>query len=277
MLRPYCALKARILYSTKVADRGCVKQKNLQNRAIRKLQTGHVTLAARRGGSKLPNPELQRILDLVNLLPPNKELEEKYPNLVTPSSFPGTEDASFWFNTLDGVRGKILTALNFLPERFRLHLLEYMSNPSEWERDEFLESLYPQGIPPETALAHAVTGRYNQILIWRRNLLKLAHGAFRISITALVRPDKKNKVYIEPEIDSDPFLKAIAGSDYGYIRECTVCGKFFYAARKNQSGCSEKCAVTHRKRVERENEKRRKEKATKKKRAQTSGTRSKRP
>src|SRR5438045_1284216 len=50
------------------------RSKREQNGLLDVQHTRQVTDARRKRGSKLPTPELQRVLDLVNLVPPDIEL-----------------------------------------------------------------------------------------------------------------------------------------------------------------------------------------------------------
>lgn len=57
-------------------------------------------------------------------------------------------------------------------------------------------------------------------------------------------------------VDPDPlmlFLLALGIAEPARIRKCAVCGKIFYAQRKDQKACSRECSNTNRQRTFRQN------------------------
>jgi hypothetical protein len=200
------------------------------------------TLVPRRvtvSGSTRPDILFRGLLELVNLAPPEFDLDQ-------PLQYPDAPDSGLSFR--EAGKARMMGALAKLPDGLRAHLLEVWHQTGEF----------------------SAVIRYGQIRAWRRNLRKLIDEGppLDILIEARVALDERSRAIISYY---DQFAATIQGLDLTYLRECPICRHIFFAKKSNQPTCGEpKHAANYRKQRERENKKTREELAErKKKRAKT--------
>jgi hypothetical protein len=239
-------------------------QKSVQNATQNTAHTRHVADTPVKRGSKRASPLLRYILEMANLVPREADPLGDFP--IAPE-----EAWRIGIRTTPQVLANRLRAsIGMMPDPLRGHMLEYLIERMAVPDTRTLEHLPPKVREEVRGLAFGkeVVDHYREIRQWRENLLRISRGEFSVLVRAVLQPDKKKKVRIVPDIQ-DVFLVAVDGTDFGYIRQCPVCGRLFYAVRSNQAACTpETCAITLRKRKERANTKLRAEiEAKRKKRA----------
>jgi len=212
-----CILAARRAYTTAMSENP------KQNNGSSNGQAGHVTQVKRREQRSMP-AHLGRLLELVNLVPRDFDMPEKLP--IRSEVIPG-------LSIEDDMRERTIRAFDGMPDALRAHLLGF----DHW---------------------YSVLSRYHDIRAWRENLRKMIAGEYPlvIEVRARIEPDQKHKAQVTlPSLNEEPFANAITGADVRLLKECPVCGKFFYAIRINQDAWPANCAVALRKRRERANAK----------------------
>lgn len=117
-------------------------------------------------------------------------------------------------------------------------------------KDKPFCTAYIQAQPPfnDTVIPHPPT-RYERLRVAVLKLRLLA-GAdlYELQNNLILRQELHGAVYFEVDANGravftggDLFQNAIAGALLERIRACEVCGKVFYAVRKDKRGCSDKC------------------------------------
>jgi len=159
-----------------------------------------------------------------------------------------------------------------LPDLIRLELLEYLTaGPKKW---------LPFGVTPErwqawseeqqeSWKASVLVWRYEDIYQIRRHLQRIVdRHRFPIipfgQINCDFVVDEKNRLRIRA---NDAFVRVVNGIDVDYLRRCPICGRFFYAVRINQPGCTPEHSSALYKRQQRANKKRARKMTAQRKRA----------
>ncbi|MBA2703121.1 MAG: hypothetical protein H0U60_04625 [Blastocatellia bacterium] len=203
-----------------------------------------------------PSTALAELIHLVNLVPRDAVLEE----LSEPH---GRGPEAEW---------EMLAAIDALPEtlmKLKLHLREPFQGEVLYGGVRIDLDPNKQDLARKLRIKRAFE-RYRVIRNARENLRELfemrAHleqvykdfpdegidgAVLMVYERAVVVIDKNYTANIRPDL----FGKAIQGVDVRNIRECPVCGKVFFARRKDSVVCDpiSKCAKTHSKRAERKN------------------------
>ncbi len=167
------------------------------------------TPTAYKKGLKRPKPELEQIIRLVNLLPTDH-----------PQRLETVEQA------------------NNLPDELGTHLSEvYDKGRADCDSD----------------LAWAMmTWEYGEIVKAHTALRQLIREARASSDDIILFEDIDAGAYLSVRhgptvrVVLSQFARAIEGAEIDYLRECEICGKLFYAGRKNQQCCTVKCAKAQR-------------------------------
>ena len=164
----------------------------------------------RRGFKRPPNPKLEEIIRLVNLLPSD-----------APERLETCEQA------------------NDLPAALRAYLDGVYDQAVEWgdptDPWDVMVSDYREIVQARAALQHLIveaTTVPDDETIYFFEPIK-AGGWLSI----------KNRTV---EVELSEFARAIKGTEIDYLRYCQTCGNIFYAGRKNQQCCTVKCAKAQR-------------------------------
>lgn len=254
-----------------------------QKRKTKQAKASEMTVSASETKPKCqPSEDLLKIISLVGLAPPDFDW---YGNL--PVNRPGSEEG--W----EEVKDPLLKWVSTLPNPLRSHLLEHMHKGEEWEVFPPNQS---DGRPIIFENAYNVVPYYRLIAEWHETLLSIAKREkyFRTWFSSVGFIDwGKGTVRYK----KDRFAAAIDGFDLRCIRECSKCRRLHCAKRLIYKGeeieprCSSECAHNIRQsRYEKNKEKYQltrkckdaskylaEQRKSKKKRAQTSVARSKRP
>lgn len=153
---------------------------------------------------------------------------------------------------------EIIRVINLLPDDpppLPLTIEQANSLPSEL--NEYLNQVYENQFEHSESDTHSwdyMEWEYKQILEARESLRQLMREATEVSdeetiyfhdsidARAYLLISKERKVSVQ----MSPFAQAIEGAEIDYLRYCEMCGKIFYAGRKNQQCCTPKCAKARR-------------------------------
>lgn len=191
--------------------------------------------------------ELERLINLANLLPPTQVAADLDEILGRDESRFYSSEEGFSFEL-----EKYKLLLVYL-ERFPPHFREYVLEDSK----KSLAQIKTDKLSQDSNIKHFVKiygalGRYDEFRKVReklRGLIRITHEPsglkrhalqffHRISIHASLTVADDGTV----KINLDSFADAINGVDATRIRECGDCQRVFWAKRKDQSCCSKDCA-----------------------------------
>jgi hypothetical protein len=167
---------------------------------------------AKRGFKRPPRRELEEIIRLVNLLPPNP------PPL--PLTADGYESLPCELQDYLGEYGEVAFGLTNSSTDACMVL--------EWKYKEIIETR--EALWRLVSEAQKVSGK---------ETIHLRHSINAPAFFS-IGEDRRVKVYMST------FVRAIDGAEIDYLRYCETCRNIFYAGRKNQPCCSVKCAKAQR-------------------------------
>lgn len=217
-----------------------------------------------------PNRELRGLLEILKLLPPEAKLPDLNDALLL--IWPQVIESDFSFQLATQVHSILRSIFIAFPIQFQTHLwrshvpADWLELPSNQRSFEPILTYYLEGPSNEPAdffnlfedsddreqshlsaywgAIEAAEAEYAFIRESRENLLKLisfvgGRGELPSRIvthTNLVVKDGK------VGLDNDRFARALDDVDAWRIRQCPICGRIFWAPRKNQSCCTPPCA-----------------------------------
>jgi len=170
------------------------------------------TPAKSKRGFKRPQPELEEIIRLVNLLPDN------------PPPLPLTIEQA-----------------NDLPRELNEYLMnEYDAQLADTENDthswDYMEWQYKEIVDTRDRLRQLMreaTEVSDEETIYFHDAID-ARAYLEITRERTVR------------VRMSPLAQAVQGIEVDYLRDCKTCGNIFFAGRKNQQCCTVKCAKAQR-------------------------------
>lgn len=222
-----------------------------------------------------PPLDLQQIINLVGLVPPGEilvPLEREFPSTL-PGDWPRDFEFRRWAVENDEVtlRRWLNDKLRGLPEAFQSYVTQ--DRPG-WYVFWFFEAIHRYNF------VRNAREKLKQIIEATREAQKTNQLPFQLSLTSDSGAVIDSSWILRKEFDElDTALFGEREIDARDIRECPICHQIFLARRVDSVVCDpeSRCAKTYSKRRERENKKTREALKTKKKRAQTSERRLKRP
>jgi len=208
-------------------------KKNQRNGAEPSKKASELTVSAGKKKPKCqPSADLEKIISLVNLVPPDFDWDR---NLPPRDPFRREEP-------VEGIKHRLLEWLEILPAPLRTHLLEHMHRPEEWETwPQFSGDLRPVSLEN----LYNVVPHYQTIAAWQEGLQSIARRetSFRSDSVAYIDWDQGTIRYRK-----DRFEAALEDFDLRCIRECSRCGRihlakrFTYNGKEIEARCSEECA-----------------------------------
>lgn len=225
-------------------------KKPKQKQGNRKLQASLQKTPVSHRRLKRPGFELDKLLKMVDLVPPATPDADLPENLVWSDWIP-LESLNEKLSKVPAPLRELLTSLASQPEHWIATETNFRSKLDSDENlvSSIIEVFYPTARvkPKNSDLAKlackvsTVRFWYNAIRSARFSLRSIAQGNFFptvITTSLLIDLDHENKAVVAFE----PFLAAIRGERLDYIRECDACKRIFFAGRLKQPGCKPTCA-----------------------------------
>lgn len=218
--------------------------------------------------------ELVRLLELVNLVPPDMELPDleakakenlkalqiEYFGSDTPigSLSAKTENATEYLKQMIGHAQKGIDRIDHIykaSERLdkavkeSLHLVQAIEHgisglPEPFKKYVEFESLKQRN--EDALIPYRILYKYNFVKNARENFFKIISYAERGEFPSLPVFGVKTNLRISSdgliEIERDEFLRAIEDVEAKRLRLCEICGRIFWAGRLDQQCCSSACA-----------------------------------
>lgn len=180
---------------------------------------------------------IKEIIRYVNLVPPDFDWDRGLP--------PEKEEE---IGPLDEVKSSLLAWISTLPGPLRVHLLEHMQRPDEWQMFPMFGAVVSELASPQLfdfrSLLNVVP-RYKQIQQWHENLRYIAQRGAVIRVDSVGEIDWQTGTirYLR-----EPLGDALDRIDVRFIRECAHCKRIHYADQiyyndePIQPRCGSKCA-----------------------------------
>ena len=215
-------------------------------------------------------PQLQSIFVVVNLIPPDQDMECPYVSSGGNLHKPGSKG---WIDRERQTYAAFQEYLKSFPEIFRV----FISSITKDELDSIFQEMEKLSQDMDEASAIAYWNKiigiqkgeihlYESIRAMRKNLYRLAEigqnadkylgqslddvtlGVLLVENAYL---DKEGRIRRQP----NPFAETIEGVEVSRIRACLVCRKLFWAQRKDKRCCSDEHSIIIRQRQSRKNKK----------------------
>lgn len=208
----------------------------------------------------VPNDQLARLIELVNLLSPETELPPL--KITVMDSLLHTEAGERKFGFDEWVRlahRNLDENLRGLPEELRQHIWQD-ATPESSPRSATASNADPNSWF-KTTQAVSRYERYVELTVRLRGLARLVELIFLTEpplpggdFTPLFSGSTKAEVGDDGmmHISLDELSQAINGIDVRRIRECPICKRIFWAGRIDQKACTKEHANVYRVRVSRE-------------------------
>jgi hypothetical protein len=213
-------------------------------------------------------PDLQRLFDLVNLIPPDQEMECPYLQgarnlLIRPGSRKWVEEERRKYEAFEEY-------LESFPKGFQAYIRYSTSDELDEVIREMNELAQPMSDTDDAAFEKRLVGilskqidLYERIRAIRKDLyrfteigenaekylgqqLDIALGVLLVEHAYL---DKEGRLRRQP----NPYAELMDGVEVSRIRACLICKKLFWATRKDKKCCSEEHSAIIRQRHSRSN------------------------
>lgn len=222
-------------------------------------------------------PEIQKMIDWINLVPPDKEMK-------TTPELTGEDGKRFLTGTYEYKRYELrrakafITYLETFPQKvkegiFTLEKLQTMYNAFEEAEELFKETPHPK----IGALRDELESRLSELFFTQERLYYSLRNA-RNTFYRLAEIGENIEPYLGQKLDGvvlgmtlfleyghldkdgrlrrspNPFAEALEGIEVSRIRVCLICRKLFWASRNDKRCCSEEHSRIIRQRQVRENQ-----------------------
>lgn len=215
-------------------------------------------------------PELEKLLELVNMIPPDHEMKTVH-DLLGPRFNLAKPWSPTWLEAEEKGKAAFDENLKTFPESFQAMIHWSTENLRKQSLAE-VQSL--QGTLPDDEIEQKIRSKliaiyqsqnsyYEGIRAARMNLIRLTEIAENVEhYRGKVLDVTLNVLLVENAYldqngiicrQSSGFAKAVEGVNVSRIRACAVCKAIFWAARKDKRCCSEDHSVVWRKRQSRLN------------------------